>query len=309
MKTLTDFALRHRYAAVRERRPRLDGMSQLIDWDAFRPFLPQQPQAAGRRRLDPIMMLKCLFLQRWYPELSDEELEFQIADRLSFQAFLEFPASPPDHSTIWKFREQLADGERLDQIWDELNRQLATHGVHVTAGVVQDARFVTADPGKARNNTGRGRAAKTSRQADATWTKKNTKRVFGYKHHTKVCATTKIITAVATTAAHVHDNRIDLATENEVVYRDKGYFGARTRARGNATMDRATRSHPLTIQQRRRNRRISTTRCRGEHPYATMSRTFGTGRTRLTTLWRVHTQNVLESMLYNLHRAFFLLAT
>lgn len=307
MNSLVDFALRERYAGVRQRRPRLEQMKKLIDWDAFRKFLPAQPVGSGRRRLDQIMMLRCLLLQEWYT-ISDEELEFQIADRLSFQEFLEFPKQPPDHTTIWRFREALADGDTIDEIWAELHRQLSAHGITVSKGKVQDASFVTADPGKTRSGKdGRGREAATSRQADATWTKKNQKSVFGYKQHTKMDLKHKLIVAVATTTASTHDNQIDLAEEDEVIYRDKAYMGAPTRARGDATMRRATRGHSLSARDKLRNKRISKQRVRGEHPFGTMHRVFHAGHTRVTTLWRVHTHNVFSCIAYNIHRLFTIL--
>ena len=56
--------------------------------------------------------------------MSDEETEFQIYDRLSFQQFLDFPNYIPDYSTIWRFREELAEGNLFDKIWEELQSQI-----------------------------------------------------------------------------------------------------------------------------------------------------------------------------------------
>jgi len=39
-------------------------------------------------------MIKILCLQSWYT-ISDEEVEFQITDRLSFQKFLSYPKNVP----------------------------------------------------------------------------------------------------------------------------------------------------------------------------------------------------------------------
>ena len=63
----------------------------------------------------------------------------------------------------------------------------------------------------------------------------------------------------------------------------------------------------LTPHERLRNRRIAKKRCRGEHPYGTMHRSFKAGRTRLTTLARVFIQHVFVCMAYNVHRLRFLL--
>jgi transposase, IS5 family len=59
--------------------------------------------------------MKILFLQRLY-NLSDEQTEFQITDRLSFRRFLNIPFSNavPDCKTVWAFREPL-NKEREDR--------------------------------------------------------------------------------------------------------------------------------------------------------------------------------------------------
>lgn len=54
-----------------------------------------------------------LFLQGSYG-ISDEELEYQVADRISFQRFLGFPNTIPDYSTVWYFREELSKDEKLN---------------------------------------------------------------------------------------------------------------------------------------------------------------------------------------------------
>ena len=53
-------------------------------------------------------MFKILILQSLY-NLSDDQIEYQIIDRLTFKRFLGLKASDrvPDSKTIWKFRETL----------------------------------------------------------------------------------------------------------------------------------------------------------------------------------------------------------
>jgi IS5 family transposase len=248
-------------------------------------------------------MLKILFLQSCYG-VSDQEMEFQVYDRLSFQQFLGFPERIPDFSTIWRFREELIKGNIIDLIWDELHRQLEAHGVAIKKGMIQDASFIQADPGKKHSGmNGRGREAKTSRSKDGSWTKKGSKSIFGFKAHHKVDSATKIITKVAVTTAKTFDGNIDLANDDEIVYRDRGYSGSGTKAKGNASMKKGK----LTPHQQLRNKRITKTRCRGEHPYGTMHRSFKAGRTKLTTIARVFIQHVFVCFAYNVHRMKFLL--
>ncbi len=81
--------------------------------------------------------------------LSDPELERQVTDRISFRKFLGFPDVIPDKSTIWTFRERLIVRGKEREIWNELQKQLKSKGLVVKRGTVQDATFITADPGHA----------------------------------------------------------------------------------------------------------------------------------------------------------------
>jgi IS5 family transposase len=93
-------------------------------------------------------MLKILVLQNWY-NLSDQEMEFQLADRISFQHFID-SAEIPDFSTIWRFRERLNEGKLWKKIWSELQRQLEDKNLKIKKGHIQDATFIESDLGKKR---------------------------------------------------------------------------------------------------------------------------------------------------------------
>ena len=275
MKNLIDFALKEKYEKVKKLRSRLDEIKRLIDWDAFLTLFPQKETNRGAPEYEKTLMLKILFLQSCYG-ISDEEMEYQIYNRLDFQQFLDFPDDIPDFSTIWRFREELTEGNIIDLVWDELGRQLESHGIIIKKGAIQDASFIQADPGKKNSGMkGRGREAKTSRSKDGSWTKKGKKSIFGFKSHIKVDDKTKIITKVGVTTAKTFDGNVDLAEQNEIVFRDRCYSGSKTRAIGNGTMKRGK----LTPHEQLRNKRISKKRCRGEHPMGTMLRCFNEGRT------------------------------
>lgn len=305
MHTLTDFALKEKYEKVKKLRSRLEEMNDLFDWNRFILLFPKRETTVGRPTYDKELMIKCLFLQSWYT-ISDEELEFQINDRFSFQQFLGFPKTIPDYSTIWRFREEITEADLIDKIWEEQKRQLAEHNIQVKEGKIQDATFIEADPGK--KNSGmesRGREAQTSRSKDGTWTKKNGRSHFGFKAHTLMQKGSKLIEEVAVTTAKTYDGHIDLAKEDDIVYRDRGYNGAKTKAKGDGTMKKGN----LTIREKLRNKRIAKKRAEGEHPYATIQRSFHGGRTKLTTNPRVFVQQVFVCMAYNLHRLRFLMKT
>lgn len=298
MESLVNFALKEKYARVKKLRSRLEEMNKLLDWDKFVELFPEKESSRGRPNYEKILMLKMMFLQGWYG-LSDEELEFQVNDRLSFQQFLGFPNFIPDYSTVWRFREELAEGNLTDKIWDELQRQIKEKNISVEKGVIQDATFVVADPGKTRSGMDeRGQAAKASRSRDGSWTKKGKKSYFGYKAHTKVQRGSKFVETFAVTTARVHDSAIDLANPDDIVYRDKGYTGTKTKARGDGTMKRGN----LTPHEILRNKRIQSKRNQVEHPYATVKRALHGRQTKLTTVSRVFVQQLFVFAAYNVYR-------
>jgi IS5 family transposase len=62
----------------------------------------------GRPANDPLKMFKLLVVQRYY-NLSDEQTEYQVNDRLSFQKFAGWTVADkvPAANPIWDFREAL----------------------------------------------------------------------------------------------------------------------------------------------------------------------------------------------------------
>ena len=305
MESLINFALQEKYAKVKKLRSRLDEMNKLIDWNKFSELFPERESLRGRPNYEKILMVKLMFLQGWYG-LSDEELEFQVNDRFSFQQFLNFPNFIPDYSTMWRFKEELAEDDMTDKIWHELQRQIKEKNITVEKGVIQDATFIVAEPGKTDSGMdNRGQAAKTSRSRDGSWTKKNEKSYFGYKTHTKVRRGSKIVESFAVTTARVPDNAIDLANPDDIVYRDKGYTGAKTIAKGDGTMKRGN----LSPHGELRNKRIQAKRNQGEHPFATVKRALHGGTTKRTTVYRVFIQQLFVFAAYNVFRLATLMKT
>jgi len=178
MTTFRTYMLRKAYENVRKNGDKLAEAEKLIDWEAFRPIIApmyrNRTSRGGRPNVDEGVMVKLLVLQQWYG-LSDPELERQVDDRLSFQRFLGYPEKAPDYSTVWQFRERLAEsgGDRL--VWEEQQRQLDEKGLSVKKGVVQDATFITSDHGHAGRDKPRGGEARTRRSRDGSWAKKGRK--------------------------------------------------------------------------------------------------------------------------------------
>jgi IS5 family transposase len=207
----------------------------------------------------------------------------------------------PDYSTVWYFRERLVKTGKDRAIWAELQRQLDSLGLKVKQGIVQDATFITADPGHAKADKSRGEGAKTRRSKDGSWTKKGHKSYFGFKLHSKVDIDLGLLRELETTTASVHDSQVDLSNEGEVVYQDRGYQGVEPRAYS-ATMRRGARDHPLGIADTLRNIRISKKRAPAERHYAVIKRVFNAGHVLVTTIERVSVKMIFTAFGFNLYQ-------
>jgi transposase, IS5 family len=297
MDSFTTWMLRGLNA--KQGKSRLSQISDLIDWSPIRYILEEmydnKSERGGRPNCDVILMFKILILQQWYG-LSDLEVERQMADRISFMAFLGFPDPFPDSRTIWLFKERMAKTEKDKLVWAELQRQLDAMGLQVKRGTIQDATFIEADPGSSKKL--RGDNAKTRRSRDGTWTKKGNESHFGYKLHQKTDIDYGLIREIETTTAKLHDSQVDLSTEGEVVLRDRGYFGVK--AKGiDFTMKRRTTEYQL---DKERNRLISILRSPGERPHAVIKRVFGAGGVLVTTAQRVGVKMMVTAFAFNLYQ-------
>ena len=296
-----DYFLKEEYSKIAGLGNKLGEIRNIIDWEQFRPIISDMyhKESGGRPHTDEILMIKMHILAGWHG-LSDYELELLAMDRLSFRHFLGYPEKIPDRSTIWKFREDLAKNGKIHLIWEELQRQLGEKGYTIKRGTIQDASFITSDPGHASSDKPRKDDAKTRRSRDGTWAKKGSKSEFGYKVHTIIDKEHQFIWRFETTTASLHDSQIDLSEKGETVYRDKGYFGTIPFASMDKTMKKSVRGKPLSEKDHRRNRAISRVRALVERPFAVIKRVFHSGHVMVTTHLRVHTKNLFACFSYNL---------
>ena len=140
----------------------------------------------GRPPFDPVLMFKVMVLQALY-SLSDEAVEFQSKDRLSFQRFLRLglDGTVPAATTVWLFRERLVKAKTIDKLFARFDTVLKDQGYLALGGQKLDASIVPAP--KQRNTEEEnavikeGRVPKTWKPAkarqkdrDARWTVKYT---------------------------------------------------------------------------------------------------------------------------------------
>jgi transposase, IS5 family len=249
----------------------------------------------GRPPYDYVLMFKILILQRYY-NLSDDQAEYQINDRLSFMRFLNLTIADdiPDSKTIWNFKEQLIESSLIEQLFTQFIHELAKLNLIVNEGKIVDASFVEVPiqrnskeenrqikEGKTPESFTQNCNKQQQKDVDARWTTKNGSDIFGYKNHVKIDSQSKIITKYKVTDAGVHDSQaladlIDETDEGETLWADSAYTGQKQEeVISNAKMknqvcEKGYRNHPLTEEQKQSNRKKSKTRARVEHPFAFM---------------------------------------
>lgn len=317
--SFNQFILREQYLKVKGLGDRLELMKEQIDWKPFIPLVRQvffdNDKEGGRPHTDEIIVVRSMLLQSWYG-LSDQELEFQCHDRLSFRNFLGFPESIPDFSTIWKIRDKLKEKKIDDEIWAELQRQIDKKGCKIQKGVIQDATFIEADLGRKRYHKEkqakkRGEEIEyTEKQKqhidkDGSFSVKHGQVHFGYKNHIKLDVDNYLIREMEVTTASLHDGEIDLVErKDKAAYRDKGYFGKTLKAKNikDMTMKRGTRAGELNVKEQKRNKKISKVRAPGERPFSLIKRVFHGGRTLVKTLERVRVKEMFKCFGYNLYQ-------
>jgi IS5 family transposase len=226
----------------------------------------------GRRPFDVEVMFRIVLLQQWQG-LSDPQAEEQIYDRSSFQAFLGITANTdiPDETTICRFRKVLVEKGWDKTFFAEVKKQLTEHGVAVTSGKSVDATISEVPKGRKQGD------GTSTRDPDASFTKKNNRTYHGYKGHMSTDTKGKFIQKVFTSTAKDHDSIHEekvLDGNETAVFEDSAYINKekkkkmRKEGRFYGVVERATRGHPLTAKQKKRNRQLSSVRCRVEHHFA-----------------------------------------
>lgn len=304
--TFEQHIAREMYKKVRGLGDRLELMKHQINWERFRPIVASvfkdNEKTGGRPHTDEVIIVRTMLLQSWYG-LSDEELEFQSNDRLSFRNFLGFPENVPDFSSIWKIRERLKDSNKEAEIWAELQSQLNAKGLTVKKGVVQDASFIEA-PIRRKKGDNLTKKQLSHINKDGTFAVKKEEVHFGYKLHGKIDVDYKLIRELDTTTASVHDSQINLLKTGDVAaYRDKGYYGVSVPpCVANQTMLKAQKYKMLNGGQLKRNMRINKIRSPCERSFAVLKEVFGCGYLKVTTCARVHIKNMFACFAYNLYQ-------
>ena len=144
------FDWQNRFEKLDKTKDPLLKLNSAVNWQMFRAELEalrdkQRKSTAGAKPYDAVLMFKILILQSLY-NLSDEAMEYQILDRMSFMRFLGLHAGDPvpDAKTIWLFREQLRQAGRMEKLFKQFEDFLADNGYAAKRGQIIDASIVAA---------------------------------------------------------------------------------------------------------------------------------------------------------------------
>ena len=131
-----------------EKKALLQRLNEVIPWQEFPPLLERVNQRdttsrAGRKPTDVILMFKLLVLQHLF-NLSDDELEYQANDRLSFMKFLGLGIEDriPDAKTVWLFRQQLTEQGSIEELFEQFDSYLRQQGYEAKQGQIVDTSLV-----------------------------------------------------------------------------------------------------------------------------------------------------------------------
>jgi len=285
----------------------LEILKAKIDWNRlikpieYKLSKERSYEPAGRKPFSLLVIIRCFILQYIY-DLSDPRLEEEIADRRSFQKFLELNSgdSIPDETTICRYREKFASMGLDKLMFEQLKRQLRDRNLLLERVTLVDATIKQAQA-----------TPESKRDSDATFTKKRGKTYYGYKGHIGVDYGTGAIHSVEFTPANVHDSEMFeqcVHGKEESVYADKGYANRKRKRNLEENgvfcgiLDKGYRNKKLTKAQIANNKLLSKIRNSVERPFAFMTRILHYERCRYYDKGRNRFQFVFCAIIYNMRK-------
>src|SRR3954471_12826104 len=335
MGQLGFFDAEKRLAALSAKGDPLEAIDRLVPWNSFRADIEavvltpdaMKKSTAGRKPADAIVMFRMLVLQALH-NLSDEQAEYQVRDRLSFTRFLRLGIEDgiPDAPTLWLLREKLAKAGLIEKLFARFDQHLAAQGYMARGGQMVDATIVPVP--KQRNSRDENDTVKAGgtpaeweqkpaklrqKDRDARWTKKHGKSFFGYKNHVNADAKHKLIRCYEVTDAAVHDSQLlegllDEGNTCNDVFADSAYRSAEIEAKLRASgyysrIHRGgRRNHPLSSTQERANHAKSRIRARIEHVFGAQQSAPGGRIVRTIGMVRARAKIGLQNLAYNIRR-------
>src|SRR6201987_881099 len=197
-----------RLAAITAKGDPLEMIARVVPFESFRAEIEaagltpvsEKKSTAGRKPIDDMGMFGMLVRQSLY-NLSDEQVEYQVRDRLSFTRFLGLGIEDgiPDGTTLWLFRETLAKAGLVEKMFERFGQHLEAKGYIARGGQMVDATIVPVP--KQRNSRDENAEVKAGKTPEA-WEKnpaksrqkdKDARSFYGYKSHVNADAKHKLI--------------------------------------------------------------------------------------------------------------------
>jgi IS5 family transposase len=335
MSQMGFFDIAKRYGDLDAKNDPLSRIDEVVRWEAFRPRLEaawrrpaeERKSPAGRKPWDGVLMFKAIVLCELY-SLSDDQVEYQLRDRLSFMRFLGLGLEDkvPDAKTVWLYREQLAQAGLIETLFEDFDGYLEQQGYLAMGGQIIDASIVPVP--KQRNSRDENArikggetpegwdsqpAKRSQKDTDARWTKKHGKSHYGYKNHVNVDRRHKLVRRYRVTDAAVHDSQVldeilDPDNTASEVWADSAYRAAEIEAKLEAKglksriHRKSHRNKPLSEREKRGNKTRSKVRARVEHVFGAQSNDMGGTLVRSIGLVRARARIGLKNLAYNMRR-------
>jgi IS5 family transposase len=316
----------------------LEKIGKVVKWENIEALLLEHygvgKSREGADAFPPLLLMKCMLLQKWFRIPSDPELETQINDRISFKKFLgltlDIPS--PDHSTFSRFRGRISK-EAMIELNNVVLQEFSKRGLSINEGIAVDARLVKSASKplsnkeirklKEERNTPEGKVDKDGnllkfcRDSESNWIIKNDKPHYGLKEHASVDVNNGFILAATLTPASESDSiylpYLTIASCHtkdpiEKVYADKGYFGHPNRSflhlNGikDGVMRKDTTAAKLTETEIARNKKISKKRYIVEQYFGLSHLHDGAYRARFTTIVKNTWDTMCRQMAFNMFR-------
>ena len=309
-------------ADVVEATTTLDQIAGLVEWREIAGLLSgMRSGAMGAPSYPALILFKALLLQQWHG-LSDPELEVALKDRLSFRRFLGVSLSErlPDHSSLWRFREQLAASGLAERAFTVITAQIERAGFVLKRGTLIDATLIRsavnppsppADLPPDANGRPASKLVRHAADPEAAWTRKEGGYFFGYKAHLAMDLGSRVIRRVTFTAANVNDSvPADqlICGDEATVWADKAYDSHARRALlgslgiRDGIARRSNRWHEPNRWFLRRNVVISHYRAPIEPMFSLLKNVHGLARARYRGVLRNATALLLAVTIINLKR-------
>lgn len=260
--------------------------------------------------------------------LSDEEVEFQVNDRRSFEEFvgLGIMNNIPDATTVFFFRERLRKAGVIEELFEMHEGYRRDQGLEARGGQIIDATLVHVP--KQRNTREENKDIKADRLSDgwdedpnrlqqsdldARLLKKNEINHYGYKNSICIDAEHGFIRRFIVTPGNIHDSQmlpmfLDPENHDDYIWADSAYAGecfedllsiggfeSRIHAKG-------SRNHPFSEAAKERNSVRSSIRACVEHVFGSMTNSMGGKLTRKIGLERNEAWWALKNLTFNFLR-------